>query len=243
MAVGTYNVQKAMCEDYCVTCDGIVSSWIEEDPFAVSVDDTHQLAFHGQYNTGDVYDLTSSGSWNSSDAGVASVDVGLVTPASGGTLTAFANDNYEPSYTTGCYAYVPVCPLEYGTASQSPGTVQTPSALSITSDEYLSSHPGQNYNRERHFKVLDQYGHEMPYAGRSVTETYTPNPPSGNCTSSSITTASTATNSSGEFKDNYCMSGGPNPCTSSSTQNHSVNGHAVSTCSVTWHHDDVSINP
>jgi hypothetical protein len=119
MEVGTFNVQKATCDQYCVTCDGIVQSWIVEDPFAVSVDYTHQLLFQGQYNTAEQYDLMYNSRWSSSDSSVAAVNGGLVQPSSGGTLTAYANNDYEPLSTSGCYAYVPLCPLAYGTGTSS----------------------------------------------------------------------------------------------------------------------------
>jgi hypothetical protein len=118
--------------------------------------------------------------------------------------------------------------------------IRTPTSLSVVSDNYIS--PGSyNYNRERILQVLDQYGVPMQIAGMAVTESYSPNPPSGNCTSSTITTGSGATNSDGKFQDNYYLAGGPNPCSSSSTQTVRVNGRTVATFSVTWHYSTVDI--
>ena len=65
MEAGTYNVQKATCNNYCTTCQGAVDSWIAADPFAVAVAGTNQLKFIIQDNKGRQYDYASESSWSS----------------------------------------------------------------------------------------------------------------------------------------------------------------------------------
>ena len=41
----TYNVQKATCGPLCLTCYGVVDTWIDENPFAVAVGGQTQLSY------------------------------------------------------------------------------------------------------------------------------------------------------------------------------------------------------
>jgi len=122
---GTYNVQKAICSTYCITCQGAVNSWVAANPFAVVVSGQTQLTFTTQNNNGSQSDRTSIASWSSSATSVGTVSAGLVHGANVGSLDILANDPNEPDYTHTCYGGNPdgYCPLGTGVSSQSPGTV------------------------------------------------------------------------------------------------------------------------
>lgn len=45
MDAGTYNVRKATCGEYCQSCDGWTSAWIDTDPFSVDVNQQTQVYF------------------------------------------------------------------------------------------------------------------------------------------------------------------------------------------------------
>lgn len=121
-----------------------------------------------------------------------------------------------------------------------------PTSLSVVegSETYVDP-PRPAYNKERIYQILDQNGNPMQgYApnGPLVSESYAPNPPSGNCTTSSISTASGYADGNGRFPGNYIADSNiPDPCTSTSTQNHYVNGRRVSEYTVTWTYSGVTI--
>ncbi len=123
--------------------------------------------------------------------------------------------------------------------------VKTPTSLSIVSSEYLNAPPAP-YDYLRIYQIRDQNGQPMQGFGSSalnVTESYTPNPASGNCSASTISTGGGYAFDNGQFIDNYTLTGSPpNPCTSTSTQKHFVNGHQVSTISVTWTYSGVTVS-
>lgn len=128
------------------------------------------------------------------------------------------------------------------------GTVQTqrPSSLQTVSDTYIVQQ-FNNYNRERHYQVLDQDGQAMTQSGLPVTESYSAWNPNG-CNFSPIATGSTTTNNQGRFKDNYLMNSAPmcisNPnCTSTATQTIRVSGNTVGTFTTTYGCNGVTITP
>jgi hypothetical protein len=42
---GTYNVRKATCGGHCMTCDGVVSSFMVDSPFAVAIVSTERVHY------------------------------------------------------------------------------------------------------------------------------------------------------------------------------------------------------
>jgi len=121
---GTYNVRKATCGPYCVTCDGVTSSWVTDDPFAVALGNTHQLSYTVHYDTGDEYDATSYSSWSSTNNGVGTVSGGLVTSHAVGSMQANVRDVYDLDYYHSCFFYPPSdCPGQASATGGSPGNV------------------------------------------------------------------------------------------------------------------------
>jgi hypothetical protein len=124
MDVGTYNVVKATCSQYCTTCQGATDEWITTDPFAVAAGGTNQLTVTVQLHSGHQYDDTSTASWSSDNTSVATVSSSaLVTGVSVGTLNAWAEDDFVTNYTSGCYSSPQECPISTGYIVQSPGNV------------------------------------------------------------------------------------------------------------------------
>jgi hypothetical protein len=114
MEAGTYNVRKATCGLHCITCNGATEFWIAANPFSVAVKKTTQLSFTSQYNTGKQYNLTSLGTWSSTNTKVATVASGLLDCTTPGTVGTDASYLAEPLYSTGCYSEVMECPLDEG---------------------------------------------------------------------------------------------------------------------------------
>jgi hypothetical protein len=113
---GIYNVQKATCGSLeCANCTGIVSTFVNVNPFAVGVGKSTQQTFGYQYNTGSQYDVTSTSNWSSSNTSVATVNQGLTNGVSVGSVTLSAIYPYtEPAYTNPCsYNGPPNCPPAY----------------------------------------------------------------------------------------------------------------------------------
>jgi hypothetical protein len=143
------------------------------------------------------------------------------------------------------YAYVEDC-LSNDVPAEAPGTAQTqvPTSLAVVSQSYTQG-PPVPYNYHRVYQIRDQNGNAMQgYApnGLHVTETYTPNPPSGNCTAAEVVTGSGYADGNGRFPDDYKLSGSPpNPCSTTSTQKHFVNRRQVSTISVQWQYSGVTV--
>ncbi|SRR6266851_5549910 len=120
MDAGTYNVHKATCGGICTTCDGVVSSSVVADPFAVALGANSQETFVEQYNTGGQCDVTGSSSWSSSNTSIATVNSGLVTGAGVGSFSVFASDfTQEPAYDVVCSDVGVECPFSYVSPSDS----------------------------------------------------------------------------------------------------------------------------
>ena len=119
MDAGTYNVRKATCSWYCISCDGVVTAYVDLgsiSPFAVGVQS--QFYLHYQWNDGTYY-YTDAGSWSSTYTNIATVGTyGLGTGMSPGQTTF--NDYYTYSvYNSDWCAYDPFCPyngLVFGTS-------------------------------------------------------------------------------------------------------------------------------
>jgi hypothetical protein len=129
---GTYSVRKATCGTFCTTCEGVVSTWVAADPFSVNMGDTYQAAFAVQYHNGNQYDVTSSGTWNSSDTSIATVSAGMVSPVAAGSPTLNASQVSEPNYFYACGSSSFNCPVSQGSGAQSPGTVKAPYPTNFT---------------------------------------------------------------------------------------------------------------
>jgi len=101
---------------------------------------------------------------------------------------------------------------------------------------------GRLYDKERHYRVLDQDGQPILKNGIHITESYPPESISGTCYLGNPQTGDGYTNSTGEFQDHYFLSvGAPNPCTTTATQHHFADGRQVSTYTVTWTYSGVTI--
>jgi len=108
LEAGIYNVQKATCNNPCVTCDGLTSTSVIDNPFALAVAANHQLTFVVQYNTGAQYNRTSNANWSSTNTGVATVSTGLVHGVSVGSVTAnVVSTTSDPVYGTACNVSCP----------------------------------------------------------------------------------------------------------------------------------------
>ena len=131
---GTYNVRKATCGKYCITCDGIVDYFIEADPFAVAMGGTTQLSFTVQDNAGNQYDATSYSRWSSSNTSMATVSEGLVTAAAVGSFDVSAEDTQDVLSCNGCYYDPPDgCPCKQNHfVGEAPGTVMANVQISKT---------------------------------------------------------------------------------------------------------------
>ena len=111
---GIYNVRKATCGGVtCTTCNGFTSISMIADLFAVGVGGNTQQTLSGQWNTGTNYNYTNSSTWSSSNTSVATVNSGLVTGVSPGSVTVTAILDVEiPPYAAPCVSAggTPVCP-------------------------------------------------------------------------------------------------------------------------------------
>jgi Bacterial Ig-like domain (group 2) len=112
MDAGTYNVNKATCIMRCRTCHGAVDFWVQTVPFGIAVSGQTQLNSIVQYDSGAQSDLTSTSSWSSSAASIATVSSGLVHGLSPGNVTIAATSTQQPIPFTDCEPYTPPpCPF------------------------------------------------------------------------------------------------------------------------------------
>jgi hypothetical protein len=100
---GTYNVRKATCNAYCITCNGYTHGEVVTSPFTLVVGHTSQLSLISVWNTGYYYYFPAS--WSSTKTTVATVgsasSPGLVTGVGIGSTDIYANATendylYEP---------------------------------------------------------------------------------------------------------------------------------------------------
>lgn len=119
---GTYNVRKATCSYYCISCDGEVLAYAVVTPFGMAKGGTQQLSFTMKDNHGNQYVVP--GTWSSSQTNVATVGstTGLVRGVSSGTAT-FTASGYGNVYNSYYCAYDPFCPYNSSFQGQGPGTV------------------------------------------------------------------------------------------------------------------------
>ena len=234
MDAGTYNIQKATCGPYCKTCQGAVNSWITDNPFATPLGTNHQLAFTVQNHSGNQVNETSNGVWSSSNANIATVNVGLVRPLSAGGFRASAGDDSYPFYATLCSS-IPIgatCPFTTGVYSDSPGTVQKPGFLQIVSSTTSPAcTTGLGCAREILYRVIDTNSGAMNIPNMSVVESVMKS--SGNCPASLTDNGRWVTDSTGTLNstDQQLACLGANDttttCTLVYTQKFTVNGYPV----------------
>jgi hypothetical protein len=137
--VGVYNVRKATCSNTCQTCDGYSDSYIIIATFDMDVSTTRQQNFIGVWHSGTQYNWNGY-PWTSNATTTATVQGGLVSSVSPGTVGISALTSSLPAYVgyicTGPYYF---CPSHQWGGSSS-GTV----APTITKDKnlwYLGGNP------------------------------------------------------------------------------------------------------
>lgn len=238
----------------CATCCGWTSMYGDFEPLPVGVNVGDESQGSVTETWMDCYGYTTPHDayadwWDMSDWSVASVwsvDYGVAAAQGndGGLANATGYWGSEYWWDANDDEYNPMCFFAPFTQFAN-GQVKSrkPTSLSVASDAYQSAPPGYRYDRLRRYHILDQDGQQMS-GNLSVTESYSPNPASGNCGSGSVTTGGTVSAPDGGFWDHYAAYGGaPNPCASFSTQTHTVNGFNVGQRSVTWFYDSVSVSP
>lgn len=86
---GTYNVRKATCSHYCISCDGEVLAYAVISPFNMAKGGTYQMSFSAQDNHGNQF--YTSGTWSSSATNVATVS--SINGGSNGQVTGMSLGN------------------------------------------------------------------------------------------------------------------------------------------------------
>jgi hypothetical protein len=117
---GTYNVNKAICRYYCISCDGTIHVYVAANPFAVAQGGQNQLTLMAQQHSGGTYSIGASWSSNHTNIATVSSSSGLVTGVSVGAVTMTANATHTPWYNSYYCAYDPFCPY-YGSGGGSSG--------------------------------------------------------------------------------------------------------------------------
>jgi len=138
---GTYNVRKATCNYYCISCDGSVQAFVVVSPFTVSTARMNALTFTLKYNTG--YEYTWGGTWGSSNTSIATVgnSSGFVTGVSHGSVSMYANTYYADVYNSNYCNYEPFsCPYVAPQSAGGTGTVtdNTPILTGIDPSDWPS---------------------------------------------------------------------------------------------------------
>jgi hypothetical protein len=123
---GTYNVRKATCSYYCISCDGEVLAFVNITPFGMGRGGSYQLSFTMKDNHG--YQYSTSGTWGSTQTNVATVSSinnganGMVKGVSAGTTSLWA-EGFGSIYSSSYCAYDPRCPDNSNFQASGPGTV------------------------------------------------------------------------------------------------------------------------
>jgi hypothetical protein len=129
MAAGTYNVVKATCQWYCITCQGAVSGVVSA--LNVTINQSQQLTFSIYNHDGSQFDDTRNATWSSSNQSVATLagnGWGLVNGINAGSVTITANDTQVQDYDAKLCTYgdYPDCGSVVGKSSSVTGTVLGP---------------------------------------------------------------------------------------------------------------------
>src|SRR5258708_5030103 len=119
---GTYNVRKATCSWYCISCDGEGLTYVVISPFAVAKGGTSQLNFQMKTNTGSTF--YASGSWTSGNTSAITVGStnGVATGVGSGKATMNAYTSSTQVYNSSYCAYDPFCPYFAQAYGSGPGT-------------------------------------------------------------------------------------------------------------------------
>jgi hypothetical protein len=107
---GTYNVRKATCTYYCISCNGEITAFVGVTPFTIPIGGVTGLTLTDQWNTGAQYTL--SGTWSSNHTNVATVGsgTGAVTGVGLGSVTISAVSNGgDYIYVSNYCAVDPIC--------------------------------------------------------------------------------------------------------------------------------------
>jgi hypothetical protein len=231
MDAGIYNVRKAICGQTCITCNGVVNSFMVDNPFALAVGGSKQQTFYMQYNTGSQFNLNSKSRWSSSATTVATVSAGLVNGVSAGSSTILAQDNFtEPAYNS-CAPSSSSCTVKTNGVSpsgSSSGTVQVrvPTKvipIATTSQGPIVCSNGQGWNRIVTNQLQDQFGQAYPHAGITMADNI--NFGSTNQLNLVAETGSSVTDANGSWGDFYadCTPKCPSAGESDASQNWTYN--------------------
>jgi hypothetical protein len=125
MDASIYNVQKATCGWTCTSCNGDIGGTLEDDPFGLSYVGTKQETFISHRHDGTQHDVTSVSKWTSSNTPVATVNVGLVSGHSPGSLTLSSSFSGVLNMPYGCHS-------EWGGCSSHTVLVSGPGAVQPT---------------------------------------------------------------------------------------------------------------
>jgi hypothetical protein len=141
MEAGTYNVRKATCSYYCISCNGAVYVFVVLNPFGVAQGGQTSLTFMAQQNTGGNYSVY--GSWSSNHTNIATATPSginsTVTGVSLGSVTISAYVSSIPWYNYYYCAYNAYCPYYNSGGASSGGTVLhlslSPSVLNMSTGD------------------------------------------------------------------------------------------------------------
>ena len=135
---GTYNVRKATCTWYCITCNGFWSASLIGTPFTIPQGGGTTLTLQDQWNTGATYSL--SGNWTSSNTSVATVGAnnGSVNGVAPGSSN-FTGTGQDYVYTSNYCAVDPICGPQSSPQGSGGGNVITltlsPSIFNMSSGD------------------------------------------------------------------------------------------------------------
>ena len=224
---GTYNVRKATCTYYCISCDGEVLTYLVVSPFAVAKGGTDQLTFEAKWNTGSVYYLNNNTStWSSNNTGIATVSTGLVKGVSPGGVTISA---FSPTsvYNANYCAYDPYCPYTSNVSGSGPGGVGPYQVEPISTASQGQAQCTQGYAgwvRNVTNQVQYQSGAAFGYSGLTAADNLSPG--STNQLGMQTQTGSYKTTGDGSFPDTYyvCSTACPSTKQTDALQNWNVNG-------------------
>lgn len=120
---GSYNVRKATCWYYCISCDGAVNALIGQ-PVDFSLGTQHQMSFVLHQNTGYDYDYSNGANWSSDNTYVATIaQAGMANSVSVGNFNGNAYLSSVPIYSSYYCAYNASCPDEGFMSGSGGGTV------------------------------------------------------------------------------------------------------------------------
>lgn len=130
--------------------------------------------------------------------------------------------------------------FEWGTSS---AFVRVPKYVRRLGSEGYAQGPPAPYVYIINREILDQFGHPLERM-MFVNESFSPDPPSGNCTSLTVDQGDALSTPGGTFgPDFYIMPANPpSPCSSTSTQSFVIDGYPiVTTYTITWRDTGVSV--